>query len=481
MKRTVLLVNPWIYDFAAYDFWSKPLGLLYIASMLQQRGFKVALVDCMDRYSGAPASLPVTAAKGSRRSRKQYGCGHYRREITKKPDMFSFLPRRYARYGLSWESFIDALKEIEKPDVIFITSAMTYWYPGVIAAIRILKTLLPGVPIVLGGTYATLCTDHAKSSSGADAVLPGPFEAQDEERWAEYLGTPLRFPRSLKNWPFPAWDLYSALPYAVILTSRGCPFTCSYCAGHNLYPGFEQRDPEDVLADFRELYSRFHVRHFAFYDDALLIDPSAHLLPFLEGVAEMKAQATFHSPNGLHAGKISRELAEKMFLAGFRTIRLSLETADPRRQRITGGKIGNEDFLHTLDNLKAGGFRAAALEVYIMVGLPDQTMEEVLRSIFFVYHHGVRVKLVQYSPIPGTVEWDRHVAGSTHPALDEPLWHNNSVFLHTLDEFPYETIQQLKNLLLLLDDGMKRGIHLLESAPFPAQARRIMAEFGFPD
>ena len=481
MNRTVLLVNPWVYDFAAYDFWSKPLGLLYIASMLRQSGFSIVMIDCMDRHRDAAGSLPVPPPKGSRRPRKKCGRGHYRREITKKPAIFSFLPRHYARYGLAEKSFVDALREIEKPDVIFVTSAMTYWYPGVVATIRILKALVPGVPIVLGGTYATLCPDHAESHSGADTVLPGRFEAQDGDRWAESLGAPLEFPPSLKDWPFPAWDLYSILPYAVIMTSRGCPFACTYCAGHLLYPGFEQRDPEDVLAEFRELYNRFHVRHFAFYDDAIMVDPSTHLLPFLEGVAEMKARATFHTPNGLHAGTISRELAEGLFLAGFRTMRLSLESADPHRQRVTGGKIGNEDFLHTLDNMRAGGFRAMDLEVYIMIGLPDQTMEEVLRSIFYVYHHGVRVKLVQYSPIPGTVEWDRHIAAGGHPALEEPLWHNNSVFLHTLDEFPYDTFQKLKNLIRLLDEGLRRGVNLLERAPFQARARKIMAEFGFSD
>ena len=46
----VLLVNPWVYDFAAYDLWSKPLGLLYIAAFLRKYDFQVEYIDCMDRY-----------------------------------------------------------------------------------------------------------------------------------------------------------------------------------------------------------------------------------------------------------------------------------------------------------------------------------------------------------------------------------------------------------------------------------------------
>jgi hypothetical protein len=44
----ILLINPWITDFAAYNFWIKPLGLLYIASLLRKSGFRVTLIDCLD-------------------------------------------------------------------------------------------------------------------------------------------------------------------------------------------------------------------------------------------------------------------------------------------------------------------------------------------------------------------------------------------------------------------------------------------------
>ncbi|MGA1791166.1 MAG: radical SAM protein, partial [bacterium] len=45
----LLLVNPWIYDFAAYDYWLQPLGLLSIAGLLRRNGFHLSFVDCLDR------------------------------------------------------------------------------------------------------------------------------------------------------------------------------------------------------------------------------------------------------------------------------------------------------------------------------------------------------------------------------------------------------------------------------------------------
>jgi len=40
MQKRILLINPWIHDFAAYDLWAKPAGLLYLASTLKKNGYK---------------------------------------------------------------------------------------------------------------------------------------------------------------------------------------------------------------------------------------------------------------------------------------------------------------------------------------------------------------------------------------------------------------------------------------------------------
>ncbi|MCX5910735.1 MAG: hypothetical protein NTV04_02280, partial [Deltaproteobacteria bacterium] len=50
-SRPILLVNPWIHDFSAYDLWMKPLGLLYLGSILRSKGFEVTLLDCVGFHS----------------------------------------------------------------------------------------------------------------------------------------------------------------------------------------------------------------------------------------------------------------------------------------------------------------------------------------------------------------------------------------------------------------------------------------------
>ncbi|RLB98065.1 MAG: B12-binding domain-containing radical SAM protein, partial [Deltaproteobacteria bacterium] len=46
----ILCINPWIHDFAAFDFWAKPLGILSIAAILREKGLRVSFIDCLDRF-----------------------------------------------------------------------------------------------------------------------------------------------------------------------------------------------------------------------------------------------------------------------------------------------------------------------------------------------------------------------------------------------------------------------------------------------
>jgi hypothetical protein len=153
-----LLVNPWITDFAAYNFWIKPIGLLHLASLLKNVGFMVTLIDCLESYQ----------------KQKIFGDGKFQKVLIEKPSVLRAVPRNYSRYGISEETFRERLSSLRvKPDIILVTSGMTYWYPGLFRAIEIIKEVFPSVPVALGGIYATLCPDHALRNSGADLVIQG--------------------------------------------------------------------------------------------------------------------------------------------------------------------------------------------------------------------------------------------------------------------------------------------------------------------
>jgi radical SAM superfamily enzyme YgiQ (UPF0313 family) len=431
-KGQVLLVNPWIYDFAAHNLWIEPLGLLTIAAVLRDNGYGVAVLDCLAPHRRAPRPRPD-------------GSGKFLKTVLEKPETLASIPRRYGRYGLPLDDFDASLATVSRPDLALVASGMTYWYPGVVAAIERLRARFGALPVALGGVYATLCPEHAREHTGADRVIAGPGVVaalrladqvtghdSDPDRYAD--------PRTR---PSPAHELVRR-KYAGLLTSWGCPYRCTYCASHRLQPSFVQREPADVLEEIVACCQR-GIQDFAFYDDALLLDASRHIGPILEGVIERGLKVRFHTPNGIHAGSIDAGLATLMRRAGFATLRLSLETVDVARQRTTGGKVTTEAFVRAIANLQSAGFGAGELGAYLLAGLPGQPLSEVEASVRLVHGLGVQAKLALFSPIPGTPDGDQALPPDT-----DLLFHNSTVYpyLHGAGH-----VGELQRIKLLAKDG----------------------------
>jgi len=416
----LLLVNPWIYDFAAYCMWVEPLGLLSVAAVLRDAGHEVALVDCLDRHH--------PAAPAPRSPRDAYGCGQYSKIEVPKPPALAHVPRRLSRYGLPVDVFEAELAAQPRPDGILVTSTMTYWYPGPFEAIRRLKARWPFVPLALGGVYASLCPEHAREHSGADAVLPGPGEERALAWVNEVTG---ESGTARRPWTdlLPAHDLRRPQGFAAVLTARGCPYHCPYCAVDQLSPGgFVPRPPERVVHEIAWCARSLGVRDVAFYDDALLVDAERHILTILEGVMTRGLAVRLHAPNGLHARLIDRHLARRMREAGFVTVRLGLEDADPAAQARDGGKVDDAGFARACEALHEAGFSARQVAAYVLIGRPGQGVKAVRQTVAFAHGLGVQVRTAQYSPIPGTKEWTRAVAWGQIAAGVDPLAHNNSVY-----------------------------------------------------
>jgi radical SAM superfamily enzyme YgiQ (UPF0313 family) len=456
IKGHVLLINPWIYDFAAYNEWMEPLGLLSVAAVLRENGYTLSLMDCLDRWHPDLLKLQGREAPKS----NPYGCGKFYKTFLDKPAVLAHVPRRYGRYGLPLEIFETELDRQPRPEAVLVTSGMTYWYPGSFEAIRRAKARWPDVPVILGGIYATLCPDHARQKSGADFVVHGEGEVQTlrlvdaltghSSRYDKYSAPPtLRggAGRNLDSYPFPAHDLRRDQSYVAVITSRGCPYRCTYCASHLLNPqGFRQRDPHRVAAEIQWCYAELGVRDFAFYDDALLVNAQQHIHVILDEVIARGLDCRFHTPNGLHAELIDEGLAAKIFQAGFKTVRMGLESCNPEEQRRSGGKVSNEGFQRAVAALRAAGFKAADVTAYVMLGLPGQSIKEAEESIAFAHQCGATVEVTLYSPIPGTAEWERAVR---HWGLDpqaDPLLHNESAYPLQSEVLDIEAFEMVKAL-----------------------------------
>lgn len=157
-KLRFLLINPWVYDFAAFNLWSCPLGLFKVAEFLSQFPVELHCIDCTEDYK-----------------KVRYNKGRYPKTVLKKPHLLKDIPRNYCRYGMEIDDFKTRLKKLQRPDAVFVTSLMTYWYPGVLSAVDIVREFFPNTLIILGGIYATLYCDHAQAVIAPDIIHTGPI------------------------------------------------------------------------------------------------------------------------------------------------------------------------------------------------------------------------------------------------------------------------------------------------------------------
>jgi len=452
MRKTpkLLLINPWIYDFTAYDFWSKPLGLLYIASMLRETGYQINFIDCMDRYDTQLLKLQNSSIP----EREKDGTGPFYKTHIPRPKILKHIPRNYSRYGITEEIFFQKLRHIKKPDAILVTSIMTYWYPGVFRVIELVKKYYPDCPVILGGIYATLCYRHAVSFSGADLIL----KKGNISNLFEFLGRICKKETDSKvinnmmfskfsSFPYPAWDLYSNLDYICLTTVQGCPYRCSYCASNLLNPYLEFRDYFSIVEEIIKWREEKGINNYVFYDDALLINSESHFIPLMNLLKKRNVSVNFYTPNALHARFITKDIARLMMENGFKRIWLGFETADVRLQEKTGGKIDNQGFKRAVNYLLESGFSNKQICAYILVGLPGQKIENILSSIRYVSDTGVRPYLAKYSPIPGTKIWNDTIKeyGLENPI--DPLWHNDALMPYKSPYINQNQYHQIKTLI----------------------------------
>jgi radical SAM superfamily enzyme YgiQ (UPF0313 family) len=392
----ILLVNPAIYDFTAFDFWLRPYGLLSIAGMLR-RGAEMHLFDFLD----------------SRTKTDAFGRGPFPNRRIPKPAPLADIPRHYYRFGRPREDFHQFLKSHGPFDAALIGTVMTWWYPGVSEVISDIRAASPSTKIILGGVYATLCPDHAKSL-GADIVISGTDLSP--------LSSALNLTLDATQPAF--WEGYKAIDTGILKLADGCPFKCTYCSVPQIYPHFAPRPLAKSLAEL-ELMISLGVKNVAFYDDALLYKADEILIPFLKATSSRGLGTNFHTPNALHARYITTELAETLVANGFKTFYLGYESASTTVQESTGGKVEDVHLASAVRNLLAAGADPQNITAYVLAGHPASAPADIEDSMRFVHSLGVRITLSDFSPIPGTPDAAR-AQGLVDMA--EPLNHNKTAW-----------------------------------------------------
>lgn len=447
MKKNLkfLLINPPVYDFSAYDAWAKPLGLLYISNILKQLRYEVVLIDCMDRnLQGTPS--------------KSNGTGKFLYEIVPKPEVFSDVPLHYKRYGITRKQISEILSNNKDADFVLITSVMTYWYLGVQEVIFLVKEFIPDAKIVLGGILPTLLPSFTYLFFGN--TISQYFAGN---RVGDFIATitsknePSYQFNEFQNFPAPDYSFYKNLSYVVIRTSYGCFYNCDYCSCRKIIPHYQFKDPQKIASEINFLYNISNTQNFVFYDDALFNVELNKTKDLFYELLKLPFRVKYYTPNGISPKFIDKEFAKLLFDLNFVDLRLSLETTNDNVHSIVDKKIDLKNFLITLENLFAVGFRSDNISVYILAGLPQEKIEDVYRSAELLHKYGLRIRLCELSPVPKSKLFYYYNLDKN----TDPLYYNNTTFLFTgiprkvSPWCSYEELQNLKSFIKNLNKNLE--------------------------
>lgn len=314
-------------------------------------------------------------------------------------------------------SFINQVGSF-KPDVVGISvkSATLTNAQKIVSSLR--KNLPSETKFIAGGPHITLLKDSFEYKEQFDLLVSGEAELS----FPDVLDSRHTFPcsginvlkseviKGLDSLEFP--DFSGFMPQIreklkteyPLLTSRGCPYRCTYCTV-GLISGkkWRFRSPENVIAELNSARKLYGTRRFYVFDDNFSLNVK-RAKTICEMLISSGLQMEWACPNGLRADRLDRELADLMKKSGCKQVSLGIESADEEvLSRVKKGET-LEKVSHAIEILKEQDIHVRG---FFIIGLPGDTYDRTLKALPFIERTGLDAVFNLFVPYPGTEagEW----------------------------------------------------------------------------
>ncbi len=380
MRTRITLVNPPYPQGAHQHPPFIPLGLGYLAAVLEKNQYQVDIVDCQ--------ALKLTYED-------------FKSEISKR-----------------------------KPDIVGMTST-TLTYKSALQIAKIAKEIHPNCLTALGGPHATFWDENAlKECSSLDVIVRKEGEntllelvqrVEAGKSYSDVVGTTCRngkeivrnadrpYIENLDELPFPAHHLFPLehlRKYGKIIfplsTSRGCTFWCNFCSAVRMFGRrYRMRSPKSVLDELEFLNKKYGAQQFTFYDDAFTVDQSRAKEICMQ-IQERKLKIAWDCET--RVDMVTKDLLLDMKKSGCLAVWFGVEAGSQRVIDAMGKGLTLEKTKSTFKMAKDTGLMTIAS---VILGFPDETPESAWETIKFVEE--IKPDDVGYyiaTPYPGTPMYD---------------------------------------------------------------------------
>lgn len=390
MRDLIYLVRPNV-DVAWWVCPNPPLGLGYLASYLEANGFRVDILD-----------LTIVNATTA--------------------------------------TLIQLFKKNE-PLLVGLT-ALTPFYLKMKELSLEIKKQIPEIRVVLGGVHASALPRETIDECNADFVVIGEGEEtlldlarkiKDQGDLSGVDGIAYRKGNDivvnkqrelipdLNTLPMPTWykidpRKYPPVPHgfikknkfvAPIMSTRGCPYKCNYCASCQFWgQHIRFRTPSMVVDEMEYLFKNFQIREFHFWDDNLTINRK-HVLGICKEILRRRLPVTMTTPNGLRVDSLNKTILKVMKKAGFYHLTFSVESGSPKILRESNKVTNLRTIARNTWIAKQLGF---TLSSFFMLGFPNETLESIQKTIKFAKSLPLDQRLFFIlRPLPGSRLFDEMV------------------------------------------------------------------------
>lgn len=377
----VLLINPpqVFYPGSDAPAGNLPLGLMYIAAVLDKAGYKVEILDAF-----------MTDA------------------VFRKVNDTLEVGMPYAKIR----------EEIQrrKPDIVGIANPFTCQTDNAIKVANAVKEVDPAILTVVGGPHVTVVpAEFLEEAKSVDIAVIGEgeytmldiasfFEGHkdiDNAQGIAYrknntivLNQPRPFIKNLDKLPYPAYHLVDMEQYLEpknieyrsfkeraisMVTSRGCPFNCCFCSVH-LHMGkmFRAHSANYVVNHIEHVINKYRVKTIFFEDDNLTFDLKRFEM-ICDKIIEKGLKFKWETPNGIRADYLTLSLLKKMKKSGCQSVFFGIESGDQYvLDNVIGKSLRLKDVVKVAKMCKDIGLKTGA---FYIIGFPGEKKENMLRTV----------------------------------------------------------------------------------------------------
>lgn len=321
-----------------------------------------------------------------------------------------------------------------RPDCVGINS-WSLSVKEVDRSLKIVKRAVPSAITIIGGPHPSALGDRAMEYfTEADYGFRGEAEigapmlidyisGRSSVKLSEVPGlmwreagavrtNPQSLEKDLDRLAPPSWDLMDPRRYAssgtliqkhtaCIITTRGCPFPCTFCSAH-IIAGKEirKRTAENVIGEMKHLISQYGIRRFVVFDENITLN-HAHIKGFCDRVIKENLSVSFELPNGIRLDTLNMEILGLMRRAGFsERVAVGIESGSERVLKLMKKGLSKEEVKEKVELLNRAGFRPIG---YFIIGFPTETREEIEETIRFALELKLyRAGFMPFHPLPGT-------------------------------------------------------------------------------